>query len=124
MGSLLRFRKDKETKSADPLERLVLKERLRVMRKTGKAVGEPVITGVRRGNDRTRTHKVGEILLDNGKTLSCIVSDFSDTGMKIQITEEGEAPDRFRLRVPTLEFDRTVEVAWREAPLLGVAYTG
>ncbi|MEM6413239.1 MAG: PilZ domain-containing protein [Pseudomonadota bacterium] len=121
MGNFLRFRKPADT--TDPMEALVLKERLRMLNKiNGNISTGGSIDGPRRLGDRKKTHRVGEIVLDSDHTLSCLVTDFSDTGMRLLITEAGEAPDEFRLRVPTLQFDRSVTVMWRTEDALGISY--
>lgn len=115
--------KDVKPASGDRLASLVLKERLRVLKKTNLTDTGP-ISGTPRTNRRQRTHKVGEIHLPDGKTISCLVNDFSDSGMRLEITEEGVTPpDEFRLRVPTLEFDRRVRVVWRGDAAIGVGYS-
>ncbi len=117
----LPFFKKKEDQAGDPLDALILKERMRVLKRTSLAESAP-IEGKPRSNKRQRTRKVGEIFLPDGKTLSCLVHDFSDTGMRLELTESGDPPDEFRLRVPTLQFDRPVVVKWRAASGLGVSY--
>ncbi|MEO0399394.1 MAG: PilZ domain-containing protein [Pseudomonadota bacterium] len=122
MGKFLRFRKEAET-TADPMEALVLKERLRMLKKINVTKRHAnLMDGPRRVDDRKKTHRVGEIIMDDGHRLSCLVSDFSDSGMRLVMTEYGETPDNFRLRVPTLEFDRTVAVVWRTEDALGVTF--
>ncbi|MBI1392984.1 MAG: hypothetical protein GC152_09615 [Alphaproteobacteria bacterium] len=117
------FFNKKDDESGDPLQSLVLKERLRVLKKTNITETGP-LEGVVRSDKRLKTHKVGEILLADGKTISCLVHDFSDTGMRLEIREDGATPpDGFRLRVPTLQFDRRVIVVWRSANSVGVSYT-
>ncbi|MEM6538836.1 MAG: hypothetical protein AAF742_04460 [Pseudomonadota bacterium] len=123
MGRLGIFGKKEQAKAkGDPLEALVLKERLRVLKNTDMSETGP-ISGTPRGSKRERSHKVGEIRLEDGKTISCLVHDFSDSGMRLEITEDGmEAPEQFRLRVPTLQFDRDVIVKWSAGAELGVTY--
>ncbi|MEO1013583.1 MAG: PilZ domain-containing protein [Pseudomonadota bacterium] len=117
----LPFFKKKDEPAGDPLESLILQERMRVLKRTTLSEAEP-IEGKARSTKRHRTRKVGEIFLPDGKTLSCLIHDFSDTGLRLELTEPGDPPDSFRLRVPTLQFDRTVNVKWRSASGLGVGY--
>ena len=121
MAKLWRFGKKRDA-DVGPPEEGALEERLRGLKDSKRAGAESVLEGARRVGDRQTTHRVGEIALESGKTLSCIVEDFSDTGMRLLITEEGAAPESFRLRVPTLEFDRVVSVVWRKEPVVGVSY--
>ena len=122
MGKFLRFRKEADNR-ADPMEALVLKERLRLLKKINVTKNSGgAMDGPRRVDGRKKTHRVGEIILEDDRRLSCLVADFSDSGMRLQLTEYGDIPDSFRLRVPTLEFDRAVTVVWRREDAVGVTY--
>ena len=120
MPKLLPFKKEKETSpKKDRLEALVFKERLRYVKQMQSADGDSAVSGSSR-NKRQKSHKVGEIFVDSNKTISCLVADFSDTGMRLEPAEDGDIPEVFRLRVPTLEFDRDVRVVWRNETAIGV----
>ncbi len=121
MPKLFGTKKSKEPQG-DPLQALVMKERLRLLKKMGDAGEHSVVDGVERGSKRHKSHKVGEIVIEPSGTISCLVTDYSDSGMRLVLTEAADAPDQFRLRVPTLEFDRLVAVVWRNEAALGISW--
>ena len=99
-------------------------ERLRYLQENAKADdSKRRAFGPRRIKSREKTMRVGEITLETGRTVSCVVRDVSDTGMRLSLSEFSEVPDSFRLRAPTLEFDEVVLVVWRSGDEIGVSYT-
>lgn len=73
----------------------------------------------RRAEDRTRLNIFGMILVDEHRTMPCIISDRSATGIRVTLPNAEELPDVF-----ILTFDDTGEAlvcraAWRKTDQIG-----
>ena len=107
--------------TTDPLEQRILTERLRGLSKVSADKKFHPVDGQARAS-RKKTHRIGEIVLAPERNISCIIHNFSDAGMRIELTEERQPPTNFRLRVPTLEFDRRVQVVWQSDNIVGLIF--
>lgn len=73
----------------------------------------------RRAEDRTRLNISGVILVDEHRTMPCIISDRSATGIRVTLPSAEDLPDVF-----ILTFDDTGEAivcraAWRKVDQIG-----
>lgn len=78
----------------------------------------------KRSARRSRLFLKGQLLLDgSGSKLDCLVCDISETGARLQVSEDAALlPDRFVLFVPKTNVTHQVRVAWRAAGEVGVAF--
>ncbi len=121
MPKLFRSKK-KVDQSKDPLQDLILEERIRFLKSASPRESNADDSKVYRSDQRRKEHRVATIVLGGGASLSCLVRDISDTGARLTLVEEAELPDMFQLRVPTLQIDRRVGLVWRRDYEVGVAF--
>lgn len=108
----------------DPLRDLILEERLRFLTNKPQQDSTAMRDGdAFRAGSRKHTHRVAEILLPKSRSrLSCVVRDVSDTGLRMTMIEDADLPERFKVRVPTLQIDRMVFLVWRRDYEIGVTF--
>jgi hypothetical protein len=122
--TLFNFRRKKTDPEAEAREAAALEARLSAVKEKLAAPAPKGVDDVDRNAPRKRSKKIGEIAVGDGKTISCLVTDHSDSGMKLFLyDEEAVIPDVFRLRVPTLEIDREAYLVWREEKDIGVSFS-
>ena len=121
--ALFNFRRKNADPEAEAREAAALEARLSAVKEKLSAPAPKGVDSVDRSAPRKRSKKIGEISFDGGKAVSCLVTDHSDSGMKLFLyDEEAVVPESFRLRVPTLEVDREAYLVWREEKDIGVSF--
>lgn len=73
----------------------------------------------RRTEDRTRLNISGLILVDEHRTLPCIISDRSATGIRVTSPSAEELPDTFILTVDDTGEALVCRAAWRKVDQIG-----
>lgn len=76
----------------------------------------------RRDVQRKPAFRGGEIDLPDGRTLACIVRNFSETGCRLKLAVDEDLPDHFSVRVDNDASARPAEVVWREHGSVGVKF--
>ncbi|MCA8888766.1 MAG: PilZ domain-containing protein [Parvularculaceae bacterium] len=76
----------------------------------------------RRDDQRKPAFRGGEIDLPDGRTVGCILRNFSETGCRLKLAVDEDLPDRFNVRVDNDGSARPAEVVWREHGALGVKF--
>lgn len=74
----------------------------------------------RRAEPRTYLSDVtGRILIDEHRTVPCIISDRSASGVRVTLPSTEDVPDVFVLTVDDIEEMLVCRVAWRSADQIG-----
>lgn len=76
----------------------------------------------RRGATRRATFKAGEILLDDGRKVTCIVRNISDSGCLIKLDNADALPDYVAIRIDLDAAPRPAEIVWRSSTLAGAMF--
>lgn len=76
----------------------------------------------RRGAMRRPTFKAGEILLEDGSALDCIIRNISESGCLIKIDNANALPDDVQIRVDIDKPARRAEIVWRSTRLAGAMF--
>ncbi|MDZ7628667.1 MAG: PilZ domain-containing protein [Parvularculaceae bacterium] len=76
----------------------------------------------RRRDVRRATFKAGEILLDDGRKIPCIVRNISESGCLIKLDNADALPDFVTIRIELDAPARAAEIVWRSASLAGAMF--
>lgn len=76
----------------------------------------------RRRDVRRPTFKAGEIILDDGRKVACIVRNISDSGCLIKLVNADALPDFVTIRIDLEAPPRAAEIVWRSASLAGAMF--
>ncbi len=76
----------------------------------------------RRTAIRRSTFKAGEIILDDGKKIACIVRNISDSGCLIKVENADTLPDLVAIRIDLDAPARSAEIVWRSTTLAGAMF--
>ncbi len=76
----------------------------------------------RRGDIRRPTFKAGEIILDDGRKVACIVRNISDSGCLMKLDNADALPDDVAIRIDLDKPPRPAEIVWRSATLAGAMF--
>ena len=71
---------------------------------------------------RKDTSLKGQVVIDDGATVACIVSNVSTTGAKINVPLFETLPSTFILRAADLNLNVRAKVVWREEAEVGVRF--
>jgi hypothetical protein len=85
-------------------------------------LSEEALPDERRGSVRRPTFKAGEIVLDDGRKLACIVRNISDSGCLIKLDNADALPDFVAIRIDLDASPRPAEVVWRSSSLAGAMF--
>jgi hypothetical protein len=83
---------------------------------------EEVSPDERRGSVRRPTFKAGEIMLDDGRKVACIVRNISDSGCLIKLENADALPDYVVIRIDLDAPPRPAEIVWRSTTLAGAMF--
>lgn len=75
----------------------------------------------RRKSQRSSLKMLGEIAYDK-HSISVYVIDGAVGGLRLQLHDAVELPQKFRLTVPSLQFQNEVFLAWQDGTLAGVEF--
>ena len=73
----------------------------------------------RRAAPRQRVNEDGLVVVDEHTTLSCILHDRSDTGVRLTMLDAQAVPDTFVLIARCLGVAHVCSVAWRNEETIG-----
>jgi hypothetical protein len=59
-----------------------------------------------------------------GDLIACIVSDLSETGMRLVIPSPADVPLEFELKIPNAQAVAMVRLVWTDGAHYGVRFTG
>lgn len=76
----------------------------------------------RRGSVRRPTFKAGEIILDDGRKVACIVRNISDSGCLMKLDNADALPDYVAIRIDLDAPPRPAEIVWRSTSLAGAMF--
>jgi hypothetical protein len=77
----------------------------------------------RRASARHKTFIKGRILFNNRlSSMDCIVRDISDTGSRLEFSENVVLPDAFELYIPHKDGHFQAQVRWRKGDNIGVSW--
>lgn len=76
----------------------------------------------RRGAVRRPTFKAGEIVLDDGRRVACVVRNISDSGCLIKLDNADALPDYVAIRIDLDASPRPAEIVWRSTTLAGAMF--
>ncbi len=76
----------------------------------------------RRGSVRRPTFKAGEIILDDGRKIACIVRNISDSGCLMKLDNADALPDYVAIRIDLDAPPRPAEIVWRSTSLAGAMF--
>jgi PilZ domain len=86
---------------------------------------KPVLAENKRAALRQRTLKSAKIIHAKQWTLvDCSVRDISETGAKIQCSDQMAVPNELRFLLVSDNTIRPAKVAWRQGELVGIHFTG
>ena len=83
---------------------------------------EEISPDERRGAVRRPTFKAGEIILDDGRKVACIVRNVSDSGCLMKLDNADALPDYVAIRIDLDTAPRPAEIVWRSASLAGAMF--
>jgi PilZ domain len=70
-----------------------------------------------------RVLKAAKIVMDDWRSMDCIVRDISETGARIKVGSSAHLPHRFKLLITAENTIRDVQVAWFLPEQIGVVFT-
>ncbi|MFN3958585.1 MAG: PilZ domain-containing protein [Parvularculaceae bacterium] len=76
----------------------------------------------RRRDVRRPTFKAGEIILDDGRKVPCIVRNISDSGCLMKLDNADALPDFVAIRIDLDAPPRPAEIVWRSSTLAGAMF--
>jgi hypothetical protein len=76
----------------------------------------------RRGAVRRPTFKAGEIILDDGRKVACVVRNISESGCLMKLDNADALPDYIAIRIDLDSPPRPAEVVWRSTSLAGAMF--
>lgn len=76
----------------------------------------------RRASVRQPTFKAGEIILDDGEALDCVVRNLSESGCMIKVENANALPDSVLIRIDRDMPARRAEIVWRSTALAGALF--
>lgn len=83
---------------------------------------DEVLPDERRRDVRRATFKAGEVILDDGRRVPCIVRNVSDSGCLMKLENADALPDFVAIRVDVDSPPKPAEVVWRSATLAGAMF--
>ncbi len=83
---------------------------------------DEVLPDERRRDVRRATFKAGEIILDDGRKVACIVRNISDSGCLMKLENADALPDFVAIRLEVDAPPRPAEIVWRSSTLAGAMF--
>ena len=83
---------------------------------------EDVSPEERRGALRQPSFMAGEILLEDGRKVACIVRNVSDSGCLMKLDKADALPDYVVIRLDADDTPRPAEIVWRSTSLAGAMF--
>lgn len=83
---------------------------------------DEILPDERRGSVRSATFKAGEILLEDGRKLACIVRNISDSGCLMKLDNADALPEFIAIRIDLDAPPRPAEIVWRSTTLAGAMF--
>lgn len=77
----------------------------------------------RRQSFREPTFKAGEVILEDGTALDCVVRNVSDTGCLVKLENANALPEEIRIRIDLGKPPRQAQIIWRSTSLAGAMFT-
>ncbi len=81
-----------------------------------------ILPDERRESVRNPTFKAGEIIIDDGRTLACIVRNISESGCLMKLDNADALPDFVAIRIDLDAPPRPAEIVWRSTTLAGAMF--
>jgi len=76
----------------------------------------------RRQAVRQPTFKAGEIILEDGCALDCVIRNVSDSGCLIKLENANALPAEIQIRIDRDKPARRAEIVWRSTTLAGAMF--
>lgn len=76
----------------------------------------------RRSSTRRPTFKAGEIILEDGAAIDCVVRNVSESGCLIKLDNANALPDEISIRIDLDKPARRAEIIWRSTSLAGAMF--
>ncbi len=76
----------------------------------------------RRRSVRAPTFKAGEIILEDGTALDCVVRNVSDSGCLIKIENANALPEEILVKIDLGKCARRATIIWRATSLAGAMF--
>jgi hypothetical protein len=83
---------------------------------------DEVLPDERRRDVRRPTFKAGEVILDDGRRVACIVRNISDSGCLMKLENADALPDYVAIRIDLDSPARPAEIVWRSSTLAGAMF--
>mgnify|MGYP002777423867 FL=1 len=83
---------------------------------------DEVLPDERRRDVRRATFKAGELILDDGRRIACIVRNISDSGCLMKLDNADALPDFVAIRIDLDSPPKPAEVVWRSSSLAGAMF--
>lgn len=96
-----------------------------VGKKSNRSSNEPIdLVNIeeRRQAVRHPTFKAGEVILDDGTVLDCVIRNVSDSGCLIKIENANALPSDIKVRIDRGVQPRRAEIIWRTTSLAGAMF--
>ena len=96
-----------------------------VGKKSARSANEPIdLVNIeeRRQAVRHPTFKAGEVVLEDGTVLDCVIRNVSDSGCLIKIENANALPADIKVRIDRGAQLRRVEIIWRTTSLAGARF--
>jgi len=76
----------------------------------------------RRQAVRQPTFKAGEIIVEDGSVLDCVIRNISDSGCLIKLENANALPAEIHIRIDRSKPARRAEIVWRSTTLAGAMF--
>ncbi len=83
---------------------------------------DEVLPDERRRDVRRATFKAGELILEDGRRIACIVRNISDSGCLMKLDNADALPDYVAIRIDLDSPPKPAEVVWRSSTLAGAMF--
>ena len=83
---------------------------------------DEVLPDERRRDVRRATFKAGELILDDGRRIACIVRNISDSGCLMKLDNADALPAFVAIRIDLDSPPKPAEVVWRSSSLAGAMF--
>lgn len=83
---------------------------------------DEVLPDERRRDVRRATFKAGELILEDGRRIACIVRNISDSGCLMKLDNADALPDYVAIRIDLDSPPKPAEIVWRSSTLAGAMF--